>query len=58
MLLKISGFYLMYVQANLPETSPFLSAQMAVLSSFHPSFKNVYSTWDIYLEDAISSLSP
>ena len=35
----MSGFYLKYIQAILPETSPFLSVQIAFLS-------NVYSTWD------------
>ena len=33
------------VKANLPETSPFLFAQMALVSTF---FSNVYSTWDVY----------
>ena len=28
----------MYVQANLPETSPFLSAQMALVSTFFQMF--------------------
>ena len=35
---QISGFYLKYIQAILPETSPYLSAQMAVLSSFFQMF--------------------
>ena len=34
----MSGFYLKYIQAILPETSPFLSAQMAVLSIFFQMF--------------------
>ena len=35
MLFQISGFYfLLEIQAILPETTPFLSVQMAVLSSF------------------------
>ena len=34
----MSGFYLKYIQAILPETSLFLSAQMAVLSSFFQMF--------------------
>ena len=38
MLFQISGFYLKYIQAILPETSPFLSAQMAVLSIFFQMF--------------------
>ena len=39
---------LLDVQANLPETSPFLFAQMALVQAL---FSNVYSTWDILLED-------
>jgi hypothetical protein len=35
---------LLEIQAILPETSPFLSAQMAVLEQL---FSNVYSTWDV-----------
>ena len=37
-LFPISGFYLKYIQAILPETSPFSTAQMAVLSSFFLMF--------------------
>ena len=37
---------LLDVQANLPETSPFLSAQMANGFGEH-LFPNVYSTWDV-----------
>ena len=37
---------LLDVQANLPETSLFLSAQMALVSIF---FQHVYSTWNRYI---------
>ena len=42
------------MQAKLPETNPFLSDQMAILSSFLQLF-NVYSTWDVYLWLALST---
>ena len=36
---------LLDLQANLPETSPFLSAQMTMLCKFFQGF--VCSTWDV-----------
>ena len=44
-LFQISGYYLKLeiVQSILPETSPFLSAQMAVLSSFFQMLGYMYN---------------